>query len=120
MQYALLIYQSETWESLPKEEKNRIHEDCGAWHEELVRAGHARTCFGLRPATMATTVRTNSGRALVTDGPFAETKEVLGGLEVVECKDLDQAIAIAKRFPALRVGFAMEVRPTLSGECKEE
>jgi len=47
---------------------------------------------------------------MVTDGPFAETREMLGGYEIVECQDLDEAIAIAKRFPALRVGFAMEVR----------
>jgi hypothetical protein len=49
-------------------------------------------------------------KPMVTDGPFAETREMLGGYEIVECQDLDEAIAIAKRFPALRVGFAMEVR----------
>ena len=54
------------------------------------------------------------------DGPFAETKEVLGGLETVECTTLDEAIAIAKRFPALRVGSLMEVRPLVSGgACKD-
>lgn len=120
MQYALLVYQNESWDSLSKEEKNRVHEECGAWHEELVQKGISRSCVGLRPPDMATTVRMNATRALVTDGPFAESKEVLGGFEIVECKDLDEAIALAKRFPGLRLGFAMEVRPTTSGGCKEE
>ena len=55
-------------------------------------------------------MRQNNGQPVVTDGPFAETKEVLGGYEIVECKDIHEAISIAKRFPALQVGFSMEVR----------
>jgi hypothetical protein len=76
----------------------------------LVKSGHARAAVGLHPVSTAATVREQQGKPMVTDGPFAETREVLGGYEIVECQDLDEAIAIAKRFPALRVGFAMEVR----------
>jgi hypothetical protein len=64
---------------------------------------------GVFPVTTAASVRFRN-RPVVTDGPFAETKEVLSGYEIVECKDIEEAIDIAKRFPALRAGFAMEVR----------
>ncbi len=110
MQYMLLVYETKQWPELPEAEQNRVKEACGAWHQELVRSGHARAMQGLHPVSTAATVRQKQGKPMVTDGPFAETREVLGGYEIVECKDLDEAIAIAKRFPALRVGFAMEVR----------
>jgi hypothetical protein len=120
MQYMLLIYtNTETWAGLSTAERNQVHDDCGAWHEELVQGGHARTAAGLHPATTATTVRKKDGNAMITDGPFAETKEVLGGFEIIECKDLDQALAFAKRFPALRVGSAVEVRPVMSEPCRD-
>lgn len=110
--YALLVYMDEKrWEALPEAEQNRIHDDCTAWHEDLVKRGLGRMAQGLYPAATATTVREVGGQRIVTDGPFAETKEVLGGLETVECEDLDEAIAIARTFPALRLGFfSMEVR----------
>ena len=121
MQYILLVYENvQRWSELSKAEKNQIHEDCGAWHEELVKSGHARLCNGLHPSSTATTVRQINGSPVVSDGPFAETKEVLGGFEIIECDHLDTAIAIAKRFPALRVGFSMEVRPVRSEGCQEE
>ena len=110
MQYMLLVYETKQWPELPQAEQNRIKEACGAWHQELVKSGHARAAVGLHPVSTAATVREKHGKPVVTDGPFAETREVLGGYEIVECKDLDEAIAIAKRFPALRVGFSMEVR----------
>jgi hypothetical protein len=65
----------------------------------------------LRPAVTATTVRQSRGKPVLTDGPFAETKEQLGGYHVVECADIDEAIAVAQRIPTLRVGGAVEVRP---------
>ncbi len=120
MHYMLLIYgNTETWAGLTKDERNRIHDECGAWHQELVRNGHARTAAGLQPAATARTVRQTNGRAVMTDGPFAETREVLGGFEIIECRDLDEALAIARRFPALRVGSAVEVRPVMSEPCRD-
>lgn len=121
MKYVMLIYlDSKRWAALSNEERNRVHLECGAWHDELVKNGTSLAAMGLQPATTATTVGERDGNATITDGPFAETKEVLGGLETVECKDLDEAIAIAKRFPALRVGSLVEVRPlVLGGTCKD-
>ena len=116
MQYVMLIYtDSSRWAALSSEERNRVHEECGAWHEELVKSGRSLSATGLQPVTTATTVEEKNGEVVITDGPFAETKEFLGGFEMVECKDLDEAIAIARRFPALRVGSLMEVRPLVAG-----
>jgi hypothetical protein len=121
MEYAMLIYlNSERWAGLSNEERNRVHAECGAWHDDLIKSGRCRGAMGLQPVTTATTVAEQNGNILITDGPFAETKEVLGGIETVECASLDEAIAIAKRFPALRVGSMMEVRPVVSGgACKD-
>lgn len=116
----LLIYgDTETWDRLPPDERNQVHHECSLWHEELVQAGHARSSAALHPAGTATTVRKRNGKSSVTDGPFAETKEVLGGFEIIDCKDLDEALAIAQRFPALRVGSAMEVRPVMAVPCRD-
>lgn len=116
MQYVLLIYTNTArWEELTTDEKNRIHEECGVWHEELVKNGNAVTAVGLQPASTASTFSAKEGKVIVTDGPFAETREVLGGLEIVECRNLDEAMEIARRFPALRVGSLMEVRPLVAG-----
>ena len=116
MQYVLLVYgNAQRWAELSTEERNRIHAECADWHEQLVKSGHSLGATGLQPATTATTVAEAEGRVIISDGPFAETKEVLGGFETVECRDLDEALAIAKRFPALRVGTMIEVRPPVAG-----
>jgi len=117
MQYMLMVYENEEWGDLPKAEQARIHRDCAAWHDELVKSGHARPGgLCLQPPSTAATVRRKNGKPVVTDGPFAETKEVIGGYEVIECQDLDEAIAIAQRLPSLRVGFSVEIRPAKSDE----
>ena len=121
MHYILLVYEhAENWAQQSKDEKNRIHEACGAWHDKLVKSGHARSAMGLHPVSTATTVRQKKEKPILTDGPFAETKEVLGGFEVIECKDQNEAVEIAKTFPALRLGFAMEVRQLRSDGCHED
>lgn len=107
MQFILLVYETQEWPGLPEVEQDRVKNACRAWHEKLVKNGHGRVAQGL---DRGATVRLKDGEAIVTDGPFAETKEVLGGYEIVECKDFDEAVAIAKTFPALEIGFAMEVR----------
>lgn len=120
MQYSMLIYlDEERFGSLSKDEQNRLHQDCGAWHDELVRNGHSRSALALDRSVPSTRLRLQEGRVLITDGPFAETKEVLGGLEILECRDLDEAIAIAKRFPGIRAGGFVEVQPNITGgECR--
>jgi hypothetical protein len=106
--------------ALAPEERNQVHRECQAWHDALVRSGHSLGATGLQPTFTATTLRERNGRLLILDGPYAETKEVLGGFEALECKDLDEAIAIARKFPALRVGSTVELRPGVPGnQCEE-
>jgi|SRR5271154_966060 len=107
MQFILLVYESEEWPRQPETERKRVKDACVAWHQDLVKRGHGRVMQGLDAGA---TVRLKNELPIVTDGPFAETKEVLGGYEIVECNDTGEAIAIAKAFPALKIGFAMEVR----------
>lgn len=121
MHYIMMVYgNTAEWEKLSKDEKNQIHLDCTAWHEDLIKRGISKTAMALQPPETGRTVRARSGRAFITDGPFAETKEVLGGFEIIECKDLDEALYIAQQFPALRVGSAMEVRPLMTEPCWEK
>jgi hypothetical protein len=111
MQYALMIYAEPGYhEALPDEER------AAARAEFLALAEDAR-CVGrvqLQPAETATCVRVSGGRTLMTDGPFADTKEVLGGLYLVEAGNLDEAIELAARIPAARLGGTVEVRPVVA------
>jgi hypothetical protein len=112
MQYAMLVYVDEkAMAALTPAEQLRVRNDCTAWHERLVQSGQSKGAYGLRGVSTAKTMREKSGELRVTDGPFAESKEVLGGFELIECKDLDEAIAISATFPALRVGLTLELRP---------
>ena len=110
MQYILQIYSngsSEDFEKLSEEEqKGIIGEYMAISDTPGVLGGHQ-----LEPAESATTVRVEDGRTLTTDGPFAETKETLGGYYLFEADDIDAAIELAARIPAARLGGAVEVRP---------
>jgi hypothetical protein len=114
MQYLLMVYESRQWPTMPKDEKRRVAEACNDWHLDLAHRGIGRSGVGLQPPDTSAVVRSEAGKSVVTDGPFVETKEVLGGFEIVECRDRAEAIAIAETFPALRVGFSMEVRPIMT------
>jgi hypothetical protein len=110
MQYALLIYTAPgTAEALSPAEQQALSAEYYALRDEPGMLGGA----GLQPVTTATTVRLADGKPLVTDGPFADTKEVFGGYYLYEADNLDQAIEMASRIPALRLGGAIEVRPVL-------
>jgi len=107
MKYALLIYGSDVeWENLSDDERNAMYGEYMAVSETAGIFGGAE----LTAADSATTVRVRDGETLTTDGPFAETKEVLGGLYLFEADNLDDAIAVAARIPAARTG-SVEVRP---------
>ena len=109
MQYMLLIYGNDTeWERRSDEEKAAIYAEYGA----VAQSPGIKHGAELQPATTATTVRVQNGDVLTTDGPFGETKEVLGGYFLFEADDLDAAIEIASRIPAARHG-AVEVRPVV-------
>jgi len=108
VKYALLIYASDAdWENLSEDEQKSIYGEYTAVSESPGIVGGQQ----LGPADTATTVRVANGSALTTDGPFAETKEALGGFFLLEADNLDDAIAMAARIPAARMGGAVEVRP---------
>lgn len=111
MQYLLLIYGNEAhWESLTPAERQAISAEYGEFTNNIAQSGHLLGGNELQPISSATTVRVRDKKRSVTDGPFAETKEQLGGYYLVEAKDLDEAIGIAARIPSVRWG-AIEVRP---------
>ena len=115
MQYMLLIYDDEKrWKSMPETELNKVMQEYGEFTQGIVKSDHFRAGSQLQPTSTATTVRERAGRTTTTDGPFAETKEQLGGYYLIECRDLDEAIAIAARVPSVRVGGSVEVRPLVS------
>ena len=106
MQYLLLIHDDET------EDREDLMPEYMAFSEALRGSGALVGANQLQPAETATTVRVRSGDTLVTDGPFIETKETLGGYYLVECESLDEAIEIAGRIPSARYG-SIEVRPVV-------
>ena len=108
MKYALLIYEAPgSLEALPNGQYEAMFEEYMALSKESRFLNGAR----LQPVKTATTVRVSDGQTLTTDGPFADTKEVVGGFCVFDVDNLDEAIALAARIPAGRVGGAIEVRP---------
>ncbi len=110
MQYALMVYTEPGYdEALSDVERAAIYAEYTALADDARCVGGAQ----LQPAEMATSVRVVGGRTLVTDGPFAETKEVLGGICLVEAADLDEALEMAARIPAARLGGTVEVRPVV-------
>ncbi|MGY4497285.1 YciI family protein [Bradyrhizobium diazoefficiens] len=113
MQYLLLIYRSEAeLNKMEPADRQKVSAEYGAYTQSIVQSGHFKAGDGLQPSTTATTVRVRDGKTLTTDGPFAETREQLGGYYLVEAKDLDAAIALAARIPNARDG-SIEVRPVM-------
>lgn len=113
MQYLLLIYRSEAeLNEMEPADRQKVSAEYGAYTQSIVQSGHFKAGDGLQPSTTATTVRVRDGKTLTTDGPFAETREQLGGYYLVEAKDLDAAIALAARIPNARDG-SIEVRPVM-------
>ena len=110
MKYLLLIYTDE--KAWAEGEREKCFAESTELTHELHARGHYRDASPLFPVAMATSVRVRNGKRLVTDGPFAETHEQLGGFFLIETKDLDEAIAIAARIPGARKG-TVEVRPVL-------
>ena len=110
MKYALLIYSKPgSHEALSKADYAAVHSEYMALSDEAGCVGGAQ----LQPVETATTVRIADGETLVTDGPFADTKEVFGGFYLFEADDLDRATALAERIPAARLGGSVEVRPVV-------
>jgi hypothetical protein len=111
MKYILLIYDEEqAWAKLSENEVGQIYGEYRQLRDDLTSKGQFLDGSQLHPTTAATSVRVRDGKQLVTDGPFAETREQLGGFFLVEARDLDEAIALATRIPSARMG-TIEVRP---------
>ena len=113
MQYLLLIYRNEAeLGKMDATARQAMMADYGTFTQSIIQSGHFKAGDGLQPTTTATTVRVRDGKTLTTDGPFAETREQLGGYYLVEAKDLDTALAIAARIPGATTG-SIEVRPVM-------
>jgi hypothetical protein len=111
MKYLCLIYSDESqWPKLPKAEADKMINEYLDFSDSIKSSGHYVRGDRLLPTHTATTVRIRQGKLSTTDGPFAETKEQLGGYYLVEAKDLNDAIQVAARIPGARVG-SIEVRP---------
>jgi hypothetical protein len=102
--------EQEQWEKMPTEQMKAAYERIGQWFEEHSRSGKIVGGEELQGPSTATTIRHKNGKTTVTDGPFIESKEVLGGFAVVEVSDLDEALAMAKSWPG---GNMVEVRPVV-------
>jgi hypothetical protein len=110
MRFLCLVYHEETQvDALPAGEYAAIVKDVLAYREELRRGGHYVASSPLEPVRTATTIRVRGGRVTATDGPFAETKEQLGGFYLIEARDRDEAIQLASKMPPARLG-CIEVR----------
>jgi hypothetical protein len=115
MKYLCLIYDEEkTWEEMPKAQFEKEMGGYRSFTEDVRRSGHFLAGQQLQPVAAATTVRVRNGKTVTTDGPFAETKETLGGFYMLEARDLNEAIQLAARIPSARFG-SVEVRPVVEG-----
>jgi hypothetical protein len=110
VKYMLLVYLDE--QALTDEEREHCYVESAQFAQELDSGGQYLDASPLHPVATATSVRVREGKRVITDGPFAETREQLGGYYVIEAKDLDEAIGIAERIPPARFG-TIEIRPVM-------
>ncbi|MEK6288048.1 MAG: YciI family protein [Acidobacteriota bacterium] len=110
MKYMLLVYLDE--QALSETEREHCYVESALLTQDLNSSGHFLSAGPLYPTSTATSVRVREGKRLVTDGPFAETREQLGGYYLIEARDLDEAMGIAERIPVARMG-TIEIRPVL-------
>jgi hypothetical protein len=116
VKYMLMIYRDEpTWDALTVSERKKVYREMVELSQELTARGQYLGGLPLYPSSATTSVRVRDGKRVVTDGPFAETREQLGGYMIIDVKDLDEALAIAARVPLARTS-TVEVRPVRDGE----
>lgn len=114
MQILLMCCMEESrWEGIPETQRKKIMEEYGTFVEGLKKGGHYVAGAKLDQSSQPVTMRRKNGAPAITDGPFAETKEHLGGYHVIECKYREEAIALAMQIPTLDVGCTVEVRATV-------
>jgi hypothetical protein len=110
MKYIMLVYLDEN--AMSEEEREHCYTESAQLTQDLSSKGQYLDASPLQPVATATSVRLREGKRLVTDGPFAETREQLGGYYLIEAQDLDEAISIAERIPPVRLG-TIEIRPVM-------
>jgi hypothetical protein len=111
MRYLCLIYDDEAqWAKMNKNEGDKMMGEYFSFTDGIKKSGHYKAGEALQPTQTATTVRVRNGKVSTTDGPFAETKEQLGGFYLIDAKDLNDAIQVASKIPSSRIG-SIEVRP---------
>jgi hypothetical protein len=114
MKYMLLIYDDEkVWAAMSETERGRIHGEYMTFTQAIQKSGNMLSGAPLERTAAATSVRVKDGKTMTTHGPFAETREQLGGYYLIEAKDLDEATALAARIPSARFG-TIEVRPVMN------
>lgn len=123
MKYLCLVYvDQEKWDALSPDEHRDLAMETSLFNEELCASGRSLGCSRLQPVETASTIRVGPGGTVVTDGPYAETKEQLGGYLLLDARDMNDAIRLAAKFPPARYG-CIEVRPVLEravlGEVRE-
>jgi hypothetical protein len=113
MRYLLLIYRNEAeLGDMTADDRQKMTAEYGAFTQSIIQSGHFKAGDGLQPTTTATSVQVRDGKILTTDGPFAETREQLGGYYLIEAKDIDTALGIAARIPGAKTG-TIEIRPIM-------
>jgi hypothetical protein len=111
MKYLCLIcYDEKKLHNMPKTERDALYDEAYAYYDELVRSGHGIAGDPLQPVETARTVRVQKGKVSITDGPYVETKEQVGGYILLNARDLDEAVQLASKIPPARLG-GVEVRP---------
>ena len=114
MQYLLLIYQNESeMDGAGEAATKQMHEEYRTFTQSIIQGGHFKAGDALTRTSTATTVRVRNGKTMTTDGPFAETREQLGGYYLVNAKDLDEATKIAAKIPSATIG-TIEIRPVMN------
>ena len=116
MQFMVMCcIEEKRWAELPEASRDAIMRDYGEWVAQVAKQGKHVATARLAPSGTAHTIRRKDGRSMIVDGPFAETKEQFGGYHVLDCRDLDEAIALAERIPTLPYGGVLEVRAVEPG-----
>lgn len=114
MQFLLMCCFDETrWNALAGDERAKIMDAYQAWVTDLVESGHYKSGGKLDQSGTASTLRQPDGKPRAVDGPFSEAREQIGGFHVLECRDRDEALALAQKIPTLPAGGTIEVRPML-------
>jgi hypothetical protein len=111
MKYIVFGYNPANFDDKSESERNTMFDDCFTYDDELRKNGHWAGGEALQPANTAMTVHWKSGKVAVTDGPFVETKEQLGGILMLEARDLNHAIQLISQHPAVKYGTPFEIRP---------